>query len=243
MNFLTAYYQPHSDTQLSISAAQGSAFAKQQAGDYNPIHNPQSKRFCVPGDLLFAIALERYGCSAQMEFSFLELVSGDAMLTYPKVANTQNRIIVNDDKDKQIMQIQRSGAQLTAAASLQQLAKNYVAFSGYNFPHVLVPLMRSHAVMINPQRPLVIYQSMSLQFTEQALQTTPLDFTITLQNTVLQVQGRRGQVSLDFSIKSADKLIGKGSKQLVLGGLRDYDHAAMSELSDNYLANKTLNAK
>ena len=42
-----------------ISAEQASRFAKGVAGDYNPIHNPGARRFCVPGDLLFTLVLTK----------------------------------------------------------------------------------------------------------------------------------------------------------------------------------------
>ena len=60
--FLDSFYNQN-DSQLTISAEQGSRFAKAVSNDFNPIHDADSKRFCVPGDLLFAIALQRYGLS------------------------------------------------------------------------------------------------------------------------------------------------------------------------------------
>ena len=46
---------------LCIAAEQASQFAKRMAGDYNPIHDPDARRFCVPGDLLFALVLAQHG--------------------------------------------------------------------------------------------------------------------------------------------------------------------------------------
>ena len=43
-----------------ISAEQASRFAKSVAGDYNPIHNPDARCFCVPGDLLFTQIVLRH---------------------------------------------------------------------------------------------------------------------------------------------------------------------------------------
>ena len=42
---------------IVVSAEQGSDFAKNISNDFNPIHDPLNKRFCVPGDLLFALAV------------------------------------------------------------------------------------------------------------------------------------------------------------------------------------------
>ncbi len=75
MNFLSPFYQRTSDGHITVAAEQGSSFAKQVAGDYNPIHDPESRRFCVPGDLLFSLALGEYGLHKNMSFRFKELVS------------------------------------------------------------------------------------------------------------------------------------------------------------------------
>ena len=62
--------QPTAASSLTISAEQGSRFAKTISNDFNPIHDADSKRFCVPGDLLFALVLQRYGLSQKMSFHF-----------------------------------------------------------------------------------------------------------------------------------------------------------------------------
>ena len=94
MNFLDPYLNRDTNNQIIISANQGCSFAKQIAGDYNPIHDVDSKRFCVPGDLLFAIALNQYGLHSSMTFSFLEMLSADIPIIYSN--NTQ---IDNESKD------------------------------------------------------------------------------------------------------------------------------------------------
>ncbi len=49
--------------QTVIRPEQASQFAKEVSDDFNPLHNPEHKRFCVPGDLLFALSLAKYGLS------------------------------------------------------------------------------------------------------------------------------------------------------------------------------------
>ena len=178
MKFLSQYYQSHNDNELAISAEQASAFAKQVAGDFNPIHDPGSRRFCVPGDLLFAIALDKYGLNSSMAFQFLNLVAADSVLAYP-LASQEQKVDVSNDKGKPVLGLQYSGQCTKESNKLEQVLRQYVQFSGQNFPHILVPLMEQHNVMINPKRPLVIYESMSFEFTS-------LDFeelTITLGET------------------------------------------------------------
>ena len=85
--------------------------------------------------------------------------------------------------------------------------RNYVVFSGQNFPHLLVPLMAEHQVMINPQRPLVIYESMSLHFDSLDL-TAP---AVELAGTSLEVNGKRGDAEFQF------RLVDKGETLWLCG--------------------------
>ena len=96
--------------------------------------------------------------------------------------------------------------------------------------------MQEHDVMINPARPLVIYESMSLSFTE-------LDFDnldIQLTHTSLDVQGKRGNAQLGFSICDGGKHIGQGLKKLVLSGLRPYEQTAIDQMCEQYLSSKPV---
>ena len=219
-----------------MSALQGSSFAKDIAGDFNPIHNPDSKRFCVPGDLMFAIALQQYGIHQCMKFEFLGLVNANTIFTYPEQTTIAgpNGVQVMSTGDKPLLGIDYSGAVANDAAKIKLLLLNYVAFSGQNFPYILVPLMEQHKVMINPKRPLVIYQSMSLEF--ETLDFDTLE--IKLEQTQMEVKGKRGDATLHFSINSAGQKIGAGLKNLVLSSLREYRADAIGELCDAYLASK-----
>jgi len=236
MKFLDQYYAIVDQQQVRISAEQGSAFAKDVAGDFNPIHDPSAKRFCVPGDLLFAIALQRYGLNQKMAFEFLNLVSADTILNYPTDHSGSEgaNIDVNCDRNKTALTMKYSGERCMDSAKIEPVLRSYVQFSGQNFPHIFVPLMQEKNVMINPQRPLVMYQSMSFE-----LQT--LDFEkleIKLSESSLTSAGKRGNVTLGFSFLDNGKQIGSGTKRLVLSGLREYDQLAIERLCADYEASK-----
>lgn len=235
MKFLEQYYQQSKANEFSISAYQGCEFAKTVAGDYNPIHNFDSKRFCVPGDLLFAIALQQYGVHQNMQFEFLDLVSSDTLLTYPtKESDHPGKLTVLCSREKPVLGIQYEGECMDNEPEIEQLLKSYVAFSGQNFPYILMPLMEKHNVMINPARPLVIYQSMAFSFS--SLSYTNLN--IELVNSSLEVNGKRGQALLEFCLNDGNKKIGEGTKKLVLSGLREYNHESSTLMIDNYLSIK-----
>lgn len=219
---------------MSVSAEQGNNFAKHVANDFNPIHDTESKRFCVPGDLLFAIALQRYGLRESMTFRFQELIKADTALSYPEVAGVSADFSVTRDRSKAVLGIEFNGKNSTDAKKIKQLIRNYVIFSGQNFPHILVPLMQEHQVMINPARPLVIYQSMSLNFDSLDFD----DVTIELSGTELEVIGRRGNAQLHFDLKDGDRKIGTGLKKLVLSGLREYQQASIDSMCEQYHASK-----
>lgn len=240
MSFLSPYFnlnqtQERYKTKVCISAVQGSNFAKSVADDFNPIHDSDSKRFCVPGDLLFAIALDLYGVHESMEFDFQELIKADTCLAYPQLAESDaHSVAVLSDRDKPVLAIQLGGAATNSDLRLEQLVRNYVVFSGQNFPGILVPLMKAHDVMINPARPLVIYESMSLHFDDLGFS----DLRIELGETSLSVNGKRGNAQLHFNLFDGDRQIGNGLKRLVLSGLRQYEQGAMDSMCQQYNESK-----
>ena len=234
MKFLSNFYSVSSDNQVSVSAEQGNNFAKHVADDFNPIHDTESKRFCVPGDLLFAIALEHYGLRESMSFRFQELIKADTALSYPVVDAARAEFDVTCERSKAVLGIEFKGNSSTDAKKIEQLIRNYVVFSGQNFPHILVPLMQEHQVMINPARPLVIYQSMSLKL--ENLGFSQLD--IELSKTTLSVNGKRGDAELHFVLSDGQKTIGSGIKKLVLSGLREYEPDAIAAMCAQYYASK-----
>ena len=229
--FLKDFYSGSSDC-IEITAEQGSLFAKDIAGDFNPLHDIDAKRFCVPGDLLFAMVLEKYGVSKKMKVSFTGMVGHGLTLNFPDVEDDDIEIIGSNDKS--ILKVQRSGELSTDEGLIEALIRDYVAFSGHNFPYVLVPLMEKANTMINIARPLVMYDSMTLEFER-------LDFSnpkIEMLEPELSVNGKRGDAHLHFQIKSGEEVVGKGFKKIIISGVREYDEGPMQEFVDNYLARK-----
>ncbi|OOG23169.1 hypothetical protein B1C78_12250 [Thioalkalivibrio denitrificans] len=225
--YLDAFHVSDGD-RIRISAAQGSRFAKEVAGDFNPIHNPDAKRFVVPGDLLFSLVLDRYGLSRRMHFAFTDMVGADVDLLLPDTRAASFEI--TDTSGRACLRVTREGPVIEDPRVLEKFARAYVAFSGQTFPHVLVPLMRRHGVMINPQRPLVIYEGMSLDLHRQDFAAPAL----TLEGSSLDVIGKRGDVRLKFVIHAEGEAVGTGEKKLVLSGLREYDEAQVTALVDLY---------
>ncbi|WP_249975886.1 DUF3581 family protein [Vreelandella olivaria] len=211
-----------------ISAEQASRFAKGVAGDYNPIHNPGARRFCVPGDLLFTLVLVKFGLSRQMEFRFTNMVGADTPLKFSEAENGD--LHVCDESDKCYLQVVRSGEITRDEVAVEAFARCYVAFSGKNFPHYLKPLMEQHGVMFNPKRPLVIYDSMG--FSLERLDGFSPD--LALNQSSLEVQGKRAEALLEFSIESGGQAVGVGSKKLVVSGLCDYDAMEMAAIVDEF---------
>lgn len=223
---LQNYYHSENDT-IRFSRQQASDFAKNIAGDFNPIHNIDAKRFCVPGDLLFAVALHRYGLSQKMRFTFSGMVTDEAVI-FPDGAS--DNIAINDTNGKQYLTIERNGEKSHDPTLLSELTRNYVAFSGQTFPHILVPLMKKNGVMINPERPLVIYESMEINI-DSLDAAAP---TLELSRSHLEVEGKRGSATLEFKLISHGKTVGHGAKSMVLSGLREFDAAQISALVSEY---------
>lgn len=219
--FLEGYYSDDGHGSVRISAQQGSRFAKDIAGDFNPIHDAASSRFCVPGDLLASLVLGHYGLSEHMHFTFRGMVDADDPLRFPE--NAGAAFDVADAAGRVYLHVERSGASVTERKAVERFIRRYVAFSGQTFPHYLQPLMAEHGVMFNPDRPFVIYDQMGFDLHD-------LDFDAPapeLTRSTLEATGRRGEVVLEFAIVSRGRTVGSGRKHLVLSGLRPYDAARM----------------
>ncbi|WP_456237725.1 DUF3581 family protein [Marinobacter similis] len=145
---------------IHITALQASRFAKEIAGDFNPIHDPDARRFCVPGDLLFAVVVSHFGLSANMTFQFKSLLGDGVALEFREPE--EGRIELCDANGKVYLEVTRSGASTRDETTIENFTRCYVSASGKNFPHTLQPLMESNGVMFNPDRPMVMYESMSL---------------------------------------------------------------------------------
>jgi hypothetical protein len=229
--FLQSFFSQNGN-QLSISAEQGSQFAKQICNDYNPIHDVESKRFCVPGDLLFALTLNNYGLSQHMRFDFSGLVPADKELLFPEWNTSE--LSITDSREKIYLNAYREGDVSQQQSAIEHLVRSYVEFSGHSFPYILVPLMQQHQVMINAARPLVMYQSMSLSLDQLDISSPE----VKILDAQMEVDGKRGNVTLQFSINDGGKAIGHGEKKLVLSGLREYDQQVMDQLILDYEARK-----
>ncbi|GAB5476549.1 MAG: DUF3581 domain-containing protein [Marinobacter nauticus] len=211
------------DGRIVISAPQASYFAKEIAGDFNPIHDPDARRFCVPGDLLFTIVVSRFGLSENMTFKFRNLLGAEVPLEFRESDNGE-AIQVVDEAGKVYLEVTRKGAVTRDEKVIEEFSRCYVAASGKNFPHTLKPLMESHGVMFNPDRPMVMYESMSLALTQLENPHPDLE----LNNADLEVAGKRGNVTLEYNLQSSGKTVGEVAKRLVLGGLREYCPEAMA---------------
>lgn len=226
---LNAFYQLQ-DGKVSFTRQQGSDFAKKMADDFNPLHNVDAKRFCVPGDLLFSLVLARYGVSKKMNFSFVGMVTEGVSLTLPEAgAELDFR-----DADKSYLTVSRSGDCSDNTTLVDNLIKNYVAFSGSAFPHVIVPLMAEKNLMINPARPMVMYQSMSIELDRLDLDSP----TLVASEPVFINEGKRGAITLKFNLIENNEVVGRGEKHMLVSGILDYNAEAMNGLIDNYNASK-----
>lgn len=214
---------------ITISAQQGSHFAKAVSGDFNPLHNVDAKRFCVPGDLLFALVLAHYGLSESMTFHYTGMVGKDTTLNFQPKVKTQFNI--KDLTGKTYLEVDRQGSITDDMTFIEAFTRAYVAFSGVSFTQVLVPLMQSHNVMINPDRPMVIYDSMSFQF--KSLQNIQ-NISLSMTNSTLEVTGKRGLVTIYFDIFSDNNLIGEGRKTMLLSALRPYEQTKIDHLISVY---------
>ena len=215
-------YYTFSNGHISFTREQGSNFAKQVADDFNPIHDPDARRFCIPGDLMFSIILAKYGLSRHMEFTFTGMVVDGIELLLPEAAS---ELEINDTQGRQYLTIRRSGENIMDASLIDNLTSEYVQFSGHTFPHILVPLLAEQNVMINPGRPVVMYESMNIDLDRLDITAPRLE----IDHNELAINGKRGEVKLVFNLVESGQIVGRGNKRMILSGLREYDKSVMDE--------------
>ena len=231
--FIEQYCPIDSET-ISFTRQQGSDFAKQVADDFNPLHNVEAKRFCVPGDLLFSVIIAKVGLHKEMSFNFSGMVNDGVALRFPNEINDSFDVV--DDNNKTYLTVDASGEKTLCPALINALTKAYVDFSGHTFPDILVKLMAENNVMINPARPMVMYQCMKINLARLDITTLSLK----LAKTSLSIEGKRGDAWLAFDLISEGEVVGHGKKHMLLSGLRDYcqdDIDAMVEQYKNSKAN------
>ncbi|WDE12354.1 DUF3581 family protein [Thalassomonas haliotis] len=229
--FIDKFYSSSND-KVRFSRQQASDFAKQVADDFNPLHNIEAKRFCVPGDLLFAVTLARAGLHQQMRFKFSGMVTDENELNFPQSLGQD--VKVTDDNGKEYLEISASGDKTDNQALIESLIKAYVGFSGHTFPHLLVALMAKENVMINPARPMIMYESMAIDLQRVDIK----EISLVLAKTELNIDGKRGNACLAFDLLSEGEVVGHGEKHMILSGLRAFDQATMDNIANDYNAMK-----
>jgi len=218
---------------ISFTREQGSTFAKNMAQDFNPLHDVDARRFCIPGDLLFSVILAQYGISRHMEFVFSGMVVDGVELLLPEPAAELQLL---DRDGREYLRVKRSGESSRAATLIQSITQSYVEFSGQTFPHILVPLLAEKNVMINPDRPMVIYASMVIDLETLDIERPRLE----RDHNRVEISGKRGSVDLAFNLVENGVVVGRGSKHMLLSGLLEYQEQASADAIARYNERKRL---
>ena len=225
------YSEPNG--RVCFTREQGSNFAKQMANDFNPLHDADAKRFCIPGDLLFAVILAKYGISQHMEFIFSGMVTAGVELVLPEPSG---ELHINDTNGREYLRVKRAGDLTHADSLIRNLTQSYVEFSGQTFPHILVPLLAEQQVMIHPERPMVIYESMTIDLDRLDI-THPV---LQADYNQLEINGKRGSVELAFHLEESGEIVGRGKKHMLLSGLREYDEDVVVSAIATYNRSKAV---
>ena len=176
-----------------------------------------------------------------MQFRFAGMVGADTPLVLDQEPG--DTFELQDTDGKTYLHVDRNGDITRDDKLIDRMAKSYVAFSGKNFPHIMVPLMQDKGMMINTDRPMVIYESMAFE-----LQRVDIpNVNLRLADSTMNVDGRRGDVRLDFEFLCGETVVGTGCKRMLLSGLRPYEQPEMDKLvnaflerRDNYQANGSV---
>ena len=218
---------------IRFTRQQGSDFAKQVADDFNPLHHIDAKRFCVPGDLLFSVIIAKAGLHKEMSFNFSGMVNDNVELTFPEKINQIFDVV--DDYNKTYLTVEAIGEHTRCPSLINALTKAYVDFSGHTFPDILVKLMAEKNVMINPSRPMVMYQCMKISLNRLDITTLSLQ----LAQTSLSIESKRGDAWLEFDLLSDGEIVGHGKKHMLLSGLREYCQSSVDTMVSQYKDGKS----
>ncbi len=227
------------ETTLTFDETRASDFAKSVAGDFNPLHDVGHSRFCVPGDLLFAALVSRYGLHAETSVNFTNMVPARAQLRLP--SSFDSRLQLVDERDREVLSWFRGGEPVPGRAFARDLVTEYVRFSGRTFPDLLVPMMREAGSMVNPARPLVMYKDMVIRLDAAAVASGLADgcaVALVAGERHLSVTDKKGAARLQFGVTLNGLPVGDGEKQFVVGGLRPFDEDAVAGLVDHYETRK-----
>ena len=227
----TKEFYTKANNNYQFSRQQGSDFAKLIARDFNPLHDVDNSRFCVPGDLLFALMLSQFGLRQSMTFDFQGMVSGDMPIHFE---DDDSVVTAKNDKQKTLLSVSREGEKTNNSIFIEGLIRAYVAFSGKTFPHIIIDLMKKENVMINTRKPMVIYDQMSLSF----VRFSEIAPEVVLHDCDFDVNGKRGMVTMNFDLRADDESIGRGEKQIIMSGLRPYEQSEIDFLVQSYNASK-----
>lgn len=230
--FLNEFYS-QKDSSFRFTQQQASRFAKTVANDYNKIHDVDNKRFCVPGDLLFAVSLVKFGLSETMKIDFTGMVKNDTDLVFSPLLDNKTEIL--NPEQKSFMELELGGQSSHDENIISKIIKEYVQFSGKNFPDIMVPLMRSKDLMFNPARALIMYKSMQISMTRVEVNRIELKF----DEAIIEVQGKRASVTFKFDFYEGDEKVGTGQKEMILSGLIPYEESVMAGVIADYQSAKT----
>jgi len=229
--FLNEFYSQE-DSTFRFTQHQASHFAKTVANDYNKIHDVDNKRFCVPGDLLFAVSLAKFGLSETMKINFTGMVRNDIDLQFSPLSENKTTII--NANEQVLMELELAGNSSHDDEIISKIIIEYVQFSGKNFPDVMVPLMRSENLMFNPARALIMYKCMEINMTRVDVKNIALRF----DEALIDVNGKRATVTFKFDFYEGEEKVGTGQKEMLLSGLIPYEESVMNGVIADYQAAK-----
>jgi hypothetical protein len=89
-------------------------------------------------------------------------------------------------------------------------------------------------VMINPARPMVMYQCMEINLQRLDIESV----TLKLAETSLSIEGKRGDAWLNFDLISNNEIVGQGRKHMLLSGLRPLCSDSVNAMVEQYKETK-----
>lgn len=206
-----------------------SAYARNVAKDFNPIHSHLAKKYCVPGDLIFALITEMHGAHNYMRVDFLNRVGAECKLFF----DTKRIALALLDVDKKLYaELATAGDKSVCPKRLKTVSNVVVSCTSGYFPYKLIDNLREENVMLSIRRSMVMLKSIEVELRNIHSASS---LVAKYQSSGLELSGKRGEVKVYFQLFDDDGIsVGFVTKTVLIIGIEKFNDKASKQYLDDY---------
>lgn len=217
------------DSLFKFNAVACDAYARNVVKDFNPIHNHLAKNYCVPGDLIFALMVERGGVHGSMRMDFLNRVGKDS--EYIFVSGKAGMALL-DRGNKVQAQLIGSGDASVCVKCISAVSDAVLSCTSSYFPYKMMRSLRAENLMLSGCRSLVILKSIEVNVSDLHFAS---DLTAVFCSSSLRHSGRRGTIDAHFQLVGGNgQVLGQVIKTALIIGIERFNGKRSAQYLENY---------